>query len=124
IPLPAALGEPDRVYLIQARRPVVVLAWLNADGTVKASLHLLPQDTYVLKMTSGTPEDLKVNSADALWVSNPHWYMLQTSSSAFQLRNVPAHALIWQAADGMTYRLETNLPLDEALPIAESVPVG
>ncbi len=122
--LPRALGTPDRVYLIKASAPIVALAWLDSSGTVDVSLQLFPPDTYMLKMTSGTPQPTNVNGADAIWITGQHWYMLHTVGDAYQMRVVDMPALIWSTADGMTYRLETNRSLAEALKIAESIPLG
>jgi hypothetical protein len=122
IPLPPALGAPDRVYLIDAGSKITVLAWLAADGSVDESLHLLPPGTYALKMYEGDLENVQVNGRDAVWLSNPHYYMLQIARSRFAMRQVSTHALVWEARNGsMTYRLETRRPLDEAVRIAESV---
>jgi len=122
IRLPAALPAPDRVFLIQAQRPIVVLAWLDAKGAVDVSLHLLPPETYAFKMTNGTIEPTHVNSQQALWIGAQHWYMLQTSPTQAAMRQVNASALIWETADGITYRLETNRPEADAIRIAESIP--
>ncbi len=125
IPLPSALGAPDRVYLIQASQPIVVLAWLDADGAVDTSLHLLPEGTYSTKIMGGVPEQTQVNGTQALWITDAHLYILQTGSgdSGVKIRQVTMNALVWATADGkMTYRLETKRTLDEALRIAESIP--
>ena len=124
IPLPAALPAPDRVYLIDAPRPLAVLAWLNDAGAVDVSLHLLPPGTYAFKMVQGDAESTQVNGQAAVWLTAPHWYMLQTRGDAYQMRQVTMPALVWQAADGMTYRLETNRPLADARRLAESIPTG
>ncbi|MCZ2098880.1 MAG: hypothetical protein LC121_21990 [Anaerolineae bacterium] len=124
IPLPDALGAPDRVYLIDAYRPIVVLAWLDTSGAVEYSLHLLPPGTYSSKMYEGDLEQTEVNGERALWLPNPHPYLLRTGAteSTIKIRQVTAHALMWATADEqMTYRLETNHPLEDALRIAESV---
>ncbi len=124
---PSALDEPDRVYLIDAFHPIVVLAWLDASGAVEYSLHMLPPGTYSIKMYQGDMEETEVNGERALWLPNPHWYLLRTGAtdSSIQMRHVSAHALVWATADGqMTYRLETDHELDEALHIAESIPTG
>lgn len=127
--LPAALGTPDRVYLIQGARLIVVLAWLDENGAVDVSLHLLPPSTYGLKLYEGELENVEVNGEAALWLPNPHPIVLRTGSgdADMQTRQVSMHALVWSAAAGgneITYRLETNRPLEEAISIAESVPVG
>jgi hypothetical protein len=124
IDLPAALPAPDRVYLIKALQPMVVLAWLEANGGVDVSLHLLPPGTYGLKMYEGELEETQVNGARALWLPNPHMYMVQTGRDQFKRRDVLAQALVWEAPNGITYRLETDRPLDEALRIAESIPTA
>lgn len=128
IRLPSALGAPDRVYLIQASSPIVVLAWLNESNLVDYSLHLLPLGTYSLKMYDGPLEETEVNGERALWLPNPHWYMLRvrTTPDQTQLRRVTAHALIWETQNGtgITYRLETNHTLEDAQRIAESLPTG
>lgn len=129
INLPEALGSPDRVYLVQAARPIVVLAWLDDTGAIDVSLHLLPPITYSLKSYEGTLEVTEVNGERAVWLPNPHWIMMRTDTGDYdtQMRLVTMHALVWAEGDGnanMTYRLETNRPLDEALQIAESIPVG
>ena len=124
IQLPAALPAPDRVYLIDAARPLVVLVWLNDAGAVDVSLHLLPPGTYAFKMVQGDAESTQVNGQAAVWLTAPHWYMLQTRGDAYQMRQVTMPALVWQAADGMTYRLETNRSLADARRIAASIPTG
>jgi hypothetical protein len=126
IRLPTALDSPDRVYLIQAHHPVVVLAWLDNGGAVEYSLHLLPLGTTSFKMYDGPVEETEVNGGRALWLTAPHWYVLRVNptSDRSELREVTAHALVWETNDGMTYRLETNHPMDDALRIAESIPTG
>jgi hypothetical protein len=120
--LPAALDAPDRVYLIKAVQPIVVLAWLEPNGGVDVSLHLLPRGTSALKMYEGELEETQVNGARALWLPNPHIYMIETSRNHSERRDVLTQALVWEADNGITYRLETDRPLEAALRIAESVP--
>lgn len=124
IRLPAALGAPDRVYLIGAEHPLVVLVWLDANGAVDVSLHWLPPETYMFKMVQGVSQTTEVNGQTAVWLPAPHWYLLRTQPDAYQMRQVAMPALVWQAADGMTYRLETNRSLADARRIAESIPAG
>jgi hypothetical protein len=125
-PLPSALGAPDHVYLIGAYHPIVVLTWLDASGAVEYSLHLLPAGTYAVKMYDGDLEETEVNGARALWLPNPHLYLLRTgqTDASVQMRQVRMHALVWAADGQMTYRLETNHPLEDALRIAESIGGG
>ncbi len=123
IPSSPALGAPDRVYLIDAEHPVVVLAWLTGDGAVDTSLQLLPLGLHVLKMYQGEVEEVQVNQWRGVWLPGEHWYMLLTALNQAQMRRVSMPALVWDAGD-LTYRLETNRPLDEALAIAEGLDSG
>jgi hypothetical protein len=127
IPLPPMLGAPDRVYLINAYQPIVVLVWLDDRGRVDVSLHLLPEGAYALKTYDGPLEETEVNGERAVWLPNPHWYVLRTGSGSddAQIRFVHAHALVWETPDlSMTYRLETEGTLEEALDLAESISAG
>lgn len=126
IPLPTALDAPDRVYLIAANRPIVVLAWLDASGAVEYSLHLLPAGTYSIKMYNGDLEETEVDGVRALWLPDPHYYLLRTGAtdSSINMRQVNMHALVWSADGQITYRLETDHPLEDALRIAESIGSG
>ena len=85
---------------------------------------LLPPDTYILKQYNSIPQPTTVGGADALWLPKPHAYMFNAGISGFQMREVETPALVWQAANGITYRLETHRSLDDARRIAESVPTS
>jgi hypothetical protein len=124
ITLPDVLLLPDKVYLVQAAQPIVVLAWLDENGTVEASLHFLPPITYSLKMYDGSYEETEVNGQRALWLPDPHYVILRVDEGDYntKTRFVTMHALVWASPSGFTYRLETSLPLNEALRIAESIP--
>lgn len=126
IALPSMLRTPDRVFLVQAARPITVLVWLDEQGALDVSLHLLPPTTYSVKMTDATVVETEVNGEWAVWLAEPHWYLLRTGSGDDdeQSRWVMMHALVWEDADDMTYRLETDRSLDEARLIAESLPIG
>ncbi len=123
IPTSPTLGAPDRVYLIDAERPIVVLAWLKDDGTVDTSLQLLPAGLQVLKMYDGVIEEVQVNGARGVWLPKEHWYMLMTALNQAQMRRVSMPALVWDAGD-LTYRLETSRSRGEALAIAEGLEFG
>ena len=122
--LPAALGAPDRVSLVQADRPIVTLLWLDASGALDVGLQLLPPDAYVLKMAEGVTDTPTVNGQAALWLSAQHYYMLRVGGERFEMRRVTTPALVWEAPDGITYRLETTRSEAEAIRIAELIPTG
>ena len=60
-----------------------------------------------------------VNGLPALWVEGP--YLLTTTGGQVETRRiVTGRTLIW-GVDDLTYRLETDLPLEEARKIAKSL---
>ena len=118
---PSGLGPPDRVFLQNFGGPMVVLVWLDPaqPDRVRLSLHLLTCDVCATKGEPPVIQTTSVNGQPAVWTEGP--YMLQLSNGEIDLRRmIEGHVLIW--ADGpITYRLETELSLDEAVKIAESL---
>lgn len=125
IPLPiwpADLGEPDQVFWQDIGGDAVVLVWLDpADPSrVRLSLHLLSNAAVVWKKLAPTVVDeTTVNGQAAYWTTGP--YLLFVKGKGLDtVRLIEGHALIW--TDGLvTYRLETDLSLAEAVRIAESL---
>jgi hypothetical protein len=125
---PPELGPPDLAFLQDLDGAALVLVWLDPADPQRPllSLHALSSDAFVQKTLFGPETELlaeaEVNGERALWVRGPHF--LETGRSAdagFELRRiVPGDTLIWTAGD-LTYRLETTLPLEEALLVAESL---
>ena len=125
IPLPAYpedLGEPDRVYLQDQGGSVVILVWtVPADPQrVKLSLHLLAPDTWgVEKFEPQAVEQTTVNGTLAIWTTGPYPLVLAGGGLDFT-RMIDGHVLIW-VEYSVTYRLETDLTLEEAVRVAESL---
>jgi hypothetical protein len=67
-------------------------------------------------------EETTVNGRPALWTEGP--YLLQFRRDGHTVtevqRLVEGHVLIWAEGE-ITYRLESDLPLEEAVRIAESL---
>ena len=118
---PADLGEPDRVFILSKGR-LVILAWLdpNDPNMARLSLHEIgPGPLIVDKYSPRLLEQTEVNGNPAAWVTGP--YLLQlTSGDVGWRRLVEGNTLVWEA-DGITYRLESNLSLEETLRIADSL---
>lgn len=74
---------------------------------------------------TGTIEDLTVNVVPATWISGgPHFVEYTDENgvaSQASSRLVERHTLIWRT-DAALYRLETDLALDVAVAIAETLP--
>jgi hypothetical protein len=118
---PSGLGPPDRVFLQDFGGPMVVLVWLDPaqPDRVRLSLHLLTCDVCATKGEPPVILTMSVNGQPAVWTEGP--YMLQLSNGELDLRRmIEGHVLIW-AEGPITYRLETDLSLDEAVKIAESL---
>jgi hypothetical protein len=118
---PASLGNPDLVFL-QDALDLVVLAWLDPDDpqAVRLSLHeYSPTNTIVNKYDPTILSETTVHGLPALWVEGP--YPLQVVRGDFEwMRIVEGRSLLWEQ-EGITFRLESLLSLDEALVIAESI---
>jgi hypothetical protein len=126
---PADLGPPDHVYVQDLGSPAVILVWRDPAHPAQArlSLYYLPPGVTGSKTveTDGTTvlQQTAVNGQTAYWVQGPHmlrFYDPQTHPEWQQGRLIDGHVLIWTRA-ALTYRLETTLPLAEAVRIAESL---
>ena len=119
---PADLGKPDRVFVQDADGAVTVLVWLNPKqpDQILMSLHFLPEGSWAIKKMEPTQiQETTVNGHPAIWAVGP--YPLRLSDGDIDLmRLINGHVLIW-AEGNMTYRLETDLSLEEALKIAGSL---
>ncbi|GAB4416247.1 MAG: hypothetical protein Fur0044_11540 [Anaerolineae bacterium] len=121
---PADLGQPDAVFVQELGGPVVVLVWLDeADPSrVRLSLHQLGPGTFGEKGDPGRVEETTVNGRRAIWAKGPYILQFRHGSRVdYDLRRlVEGRVLIWTEG-GITYRLETDLSLAEAVQIAESL---
>ncbi|MFN8420140.1 MAG: hypothetical protein U0528_12995 [Anaerolineae bacterium] len=125
IPLPsypADLGAPDRVYRTKLQGLLVTLVWLDhsSSGSVRLVLEILDPSAYAAKnYPFGDEQAVKVNGQEGLWISSVHQIAYFAGNSQL-VRTVDANVLLWSVGR-LTYRLETKLPLEEALKIAESL---
>ena len=76
------------------------------------------------KMAPRVVQETTVRGRRALWAVGP--YLVQRRAGDFDaVYLVTGQTLIWTQVQGdgrtLTYRLETNLPLDEAVSVAESL---
>lgn len=117
---PDSLGLPDELYVQD--RPgfaTVILIWRDADGVGKLALYQIEGEGFWFKSVERIA-DTRVNKRDAHWVDGPHLLRLNDGSwTSWMLVGGPV--LIWTTDKGVTYRLETGLPLKEAVRIAESL---
>ena len=118
---PENLGMPDRVFL-QENGGMLILVWSEPDNPENArlSLHEIAPGTIVLsKYEPRMIQETQVNGVYAIWAQGPYLVELTSGSYDFR-RTVEGNTLIWEE-DGITYRLESNMILEETIRIAESI---
>jgi len=120
---PPDLGLPEQVFLQDMQGQALVLVWLDpADPLrIRLSLHqYVGKDNLTgLKYSPPVVQETSVNGRPAVWTEGP--YLLKLTNGDYELvRLIEGHVLIW-AQDDITYRLESDLPLAEAVRIAESL---
>jgi len=119
---PPGLGNPDHVFVQDAGGPMTILLWLNPDDPkiVFLSLYIVPEGSWAIhKAQPVTLQETRVNGRTAIWAVGPYPLWLSNGDLEFT-RLLDGQVLIWTEG-GITYRLETALPLDEAVRIAESL---
>jgi hypothetical protein len=126
---PTDLGPPERVFVQNLDGTALILVWLDPQRPegVRLSLHMLTAPTMVEKSFASKGglmilEETTVNGQRALWVRGEHYFQLSRAGGAeYALRRlVEGDVLIWTAGD-LTYRLESDLTLEEAVQVAESL---
>ena len=119
---PPDLGRPDRVFVQDADGDMTILVWIDPQqpDQVLMSLHMIPPGSWAVdKMDPARIEETTVNGQRAIWAVGPYPIRFSNGNLDF-VRLVDGHVLIW--TDGsITYRLETELDLDEAVKVAESL---
>lgn len=120
---PAGIGLPDRVFLQHDPIPVVTLVWLDAPDSVHFVLAIIGEEGFIGKFYPWNVQSVQVNGSDAVWLTEPHelYQELPVRNSTLSLRRVVDDFVLAWVDGHETYRLETRLPLEEAIKIAESL---
>jgi hypothetical protein len=118
--VPAALGEPDEVYVHRGiDLPAVTLVWRGEGGLL--TLTEIGVEEFANKFVHDEAvTDADVNGKPAVWLAGPHRLQLLGNWQENELL-IESNVLIW-AADGVTYRLEGDRTEAEMVEIAESLP--
>jgi hypothetical protein len=130
---PEGAGEPLEVYLVDfagARIPVLQYerfdlweARLGPGQTFGKGVGFF--DKLVFGQGNETLSLVEVSGQPAYWISNGSHVVRFVEGGtvvAGSERTVERNTLVWQAASGINYRMETDLSLEEALAIAETLP--
>jgi hypothetical protein len=118
---PSDLGPPDAVFLQDLGDQTVMLVWTDPaqPRRVRLALQVLGPDAFVEKVQPRVITTALVNGQPAVWAVGE--YLLKTRNGNTDIRRlITGNVLIWREGD-ITYRLETDLPMDEAVKIAESL---
>lgn len=119
---PADLGPPDRVFVQEVEGKMTVLVWIDPrrPDRVSMSLHFIPLGSWAIdKFQPAQVQETAVNGQKAVWAVGPYPLRLRNSDIQY-MRLIEGRVLIWKDKK-LTYRLETDLSLEEALKIAESL---
>ncbi|MCI0556658.1 MAG: hypothetical protein L0287_37440 [Anaerolineae bacterium] len=119
---PSDLDPPDYVFLQEAEGAMTILVWLDPrqPDRVLMSLHFVPAGSWgIEKAEPRVIEETTVNGQRAIWAVGPYPLRLFNGDLDFT-RLIDGNVLIWADGD-ITYRLEINQTLEEAIKIAESL---
>ncbi len=130
LPADHQYGPPDRIYLQEVPDPahpsqdgqLVIMVWLDPvqPEVSRLRLYQIGLDSYGFKQAIRTAvAETRVNGQNAFWIKGGHRISLQIGSEQ-ESYFVESDVLIW-VENNITYRLESQLPLEEAVKIAESL---
>jgi hypothetical protein len=118
---PSDLGQPDAVFVQELGDETVMLVWTDPaqPRRVRLALQELGPNAFVEKAQPRVIRETQVNGQRAIWAVGE--YALRARDGDFVLRRlITGNTLIWKDGD-ITYRLETDLSMEEAVKIAESL---
>jgi hypothetical protein len=115
-----SIGAPQQIYTPDWGAPVLILhyddfdLWETSQGGFGKGL---PEGTLL--------QDVTVRGRPARWLSGASHIVTFTDAAGNELvvsqRTVDRNTLVWRG-ESLLYRIETDLPLAEAMRIAESLP--
>ena len=123
---PTGIGPPDKVFVQDLGLPIAILVWLDRLGDeVMLSLHVLPSSggPFGVKSDIQIVETVEVNGSEAYWVTGTHFLQFfndEGRADFDSVRLVEGNVLIWTEGE-LTYRLESDMSLEEAIRTAESL---
>ena len=101
---------------------MIILVWVDDQQPdhVRMSLHLIEAGSWAIgKYQPAIVQETKVNGLRAIWTVGEYPLMISNGDVQFT-RLIEGHVLIWEQ-DNITHRLETDLELEEAIRVAESL---
>ncbi len=127
--LPRDRRPPDEVFLQNQTGQMVIMVWLK-DGQIDLALYQFLSEISIYKGVDDA-EITSVNGRLAVWIDTPHllWFTENKITRSRPTFLIEAPVLLWEntvtdeqgRTYHVTYRLETGLPLEKAIQIAESL---
>jgi hypothetical protein len=137
VTLPAALGQPDEVYLdTPPSDGLVSIVWRarsdlprtteTGAGAVLTQFRARPDEEFIVKKLAAEGVEVTqvlVDGASGYWIEGPHTVLVVTEDGTFieDRARTAGNTLLWSRG-GVTLRLETALDLPGALAVARTVP--
>lgn len=121
---PEDLNEPDHVFIQVFSGPVVTLVWMDPTDPTKVRFTLSESQSAKAvfeKMEPASLQETRVHDNPAVWVDGQYLLITRNGETTFSRMIDQGHTLIWTNGD-ITYRLETDVDLQTAIRIAESIP--
>ena len=119
---PPDIGQPDHIFVQEAEGKMTILVWIDPQKPTQVlmSLHLIPAGSWAIdKFDPALVQETSINGQRAIWAVGPYPLRIRNGDLQY-MRLIDGHVLIWTDED-ITYRLETDLSLEEALKVAESL---
>jgi hypothetical protein len=101
---------------------MTILVWIDPGrpDKIRLSLHLIPSTSWAVeKFDPAQVQETQVNGQHAIWAVGPYPLRLRNNDLDF-MRLIAGRVLIWKDGE-ITYRLETDQSLEEAIKVAESL---
>jgi len=124
---PDGIGKPDHIYVQQYKPGVfVTLVWIVPGKTDQIRFTLDILDTRMIASkyidNAGQYRPVQVNNTQAQFLSGLHEIGFFGGNQSI-IRQVNGNVLIWLVGQNpqLTYRLEGNITMEEAVKIAESM---
>ena len=125
IPIPAALGEPDEVWVRRnGTRVIASLVWDDPRALLTFIDAGIAEETVVDKFSRQATviEEVSVEGEPGLWIDGVHEvaFSLDDGDVLVESLRLADRVLLWERGP-LTLRLEANLDRDASLRVAESV---
>ena len=113
-------SPPDRVFVQEGQ--LVIMVWVNDQNQIEQALYQIPDGDWRVIKSANSIQTTTVNGRDAVWVDVRHPVQILREGEVVEELTyfVGGNVLVWMV-NGITYRLETGLSMDDARDLAASL---